>query len=362
MGGLLVLILIGVVVYWCVKKKGKKKERTISGTEKRASSAAAPLNPTPGINRIPADALINSPYYEKYKEVCDHIWYYNKQHLQENLDSMERKIHWLMESMEMGREIEDDGYYVTKSLEERLPYFCETEREFDYFCNEEKPVLKGAVYGILDLASFYSYQERVHLSKQKYWKQTLQEMAMAGNLEAQAILCTRRARVAFSEGEINGFKLQYEKALYELAAAGNPQAQLAVGEYLAPYGSREKIDWLTKAANQGIGDAWYHLGEAYNTMIYIDEKGNRRTTPLSEEQIRKLSNMRNECRFRAADSNNGIMVGYCQYWVGTNYEEGDSIFPKDLEKAKYWYQKAVEHGSKRAESCLQRLNERPESF
>lgn len=34
MGGLLVLILIGVVVYWCVKKKGKKRVCVITGETK----------------------------------------------------------------------------------------------------------------------------------------------------------------------------------------------------------------------------------------------------------------------------------------------------------------------------------------
>lgn len=60
----------------------------------------------------------------------------------------------------------------------------------------------------------------------------------------------------------------------------------------------------------------------------------------TEKEIKKLRDKRDECRFKAANSDNGIMVGYCQHWTGMNYEDGDSIFPKNLEKAKYWYQKA----------------------
>lgn len=352
MGWVIVLICAAALMYWVAKKNSPNRPK-----EKPAPVIAStpPIpRPTPGVNKIPADALINSPYYQKYKQVFDLIWYDGKQ--------PKYKIDWLLESLDMGRELESQGNYLLDSMNANLPYFCETELEYLLFFDEGKPILIGFVDGIMDMISRYTYTD-IHPSKQKYWKQTLLEMAIAGNLEAQGALCKIPPDdKAFSDQERSDFKAKYEVALQKLAEEGNPYAQLAVGKYLAPYASEETIDWFTKAANQGLGDAWYYLGNAYGRTINVDRAGKFRETPLQGEEEKKWSNLRDECWFRAANSDNGIMVGYCQWWTGTNYEDGDSIFPKDLEKAKFWYQKASENGSKHGKYRLQHLNEHPEWF
>lgn len=363
MGELLILILICVAVYWGVKKKGQRKDRITNDALVKAAAATAPVSPapnptrpTPGVNRVPADALINSPYYSKYETAFGLIWYDGKQ--------PKYKIDWLLESLNMGRELEDDGYYVLESMRKGLPYFCETEREFDRFSLDGgEPVLKGSVDGILGLIFLYSTGDCAHPSKLRYWVQTLQEMAISGNFDAQGALCSNSTYVqtAFTEEERDAFKLKYEKPLHTLADAGNPQAQLAIGKRLTPFGSQESIDWITKAANQGLGDAWYFLGEAYRHSFHIDENGSFRWQ-LPQEEMRKMTNIQDECRLKAANANNGIMAGYCQHYIGTKYEEGDSIFPKDLEKAKLWHQKAIENGYELSERSLNDLNEHPEWF
>lgn len=356
MEALLIIIIIVAALYFFFIKPQRDDDHPQRNNRQPEQHNRQPEQPTPGINRCPADALINSPYYAKYKTAFDLIWYDRKQ--------PKYKIDWLLQSLNMGHEIETEGYYILESIKAGLPYFCETEREFDAFFNSEKPVTLDSVDGMMDMCFFYheANSEYSHPAKRQYWQQRLRKMALSGNLEAQGALCSNMAKHNFSESEVAEFKEKYEAELFRRAKSGDAYAQLAVGEFLSPYRSQERIDWLIKAANQGLSDAWFRLSKAYGAMISLDENGNIRKVPLPEEERLRLAKKIAECYYKGAQANNGVMAARCQYMVGSYYEDGDSIFPKDIEKAKYWYRKALENGETRAKSSLDYLNEHPDGY
>lgn len=284
----------------------------------------------------PADALFDSPYYDRYESLFNYIW-----SICHGKDGIQRKIDWVLQSLDMGRMLESDGYYVQKSIEKDLPYFCETEREFEMFFSGEAPILRGSVRGILDMISFYRFTEE-HPSKQEYWRHQLLELAQNGGYEAQAALCANIVKPFFSENELMTFKEIYEPNIMRLAEAGNGEAQLAVGEFLM-YEPPKKVTWLLKAAGQGLSDAWYQLGLTYESMINIDDDGQFKPNRLSEDEVRQLMVKKAECFLNGANADNGVMAAWCQYKVGNYYTEGD-LLSRDFEKAAYWLRRAIENG------------------
>lgn len=295
-----------------------------------------------------ANALINSPHYEKYESVFNLIL--------GNGNQPQYKIDWLLQSLDMGRSLEADGFYVMASMEKNLPYFCETEHEFEKFFVDTKPVLKGSVDGMLDLGFFYVMSTSLHPAKQQYWQQRLRDMAEAGNAEAQGALCGNFAKRVFSEDEVEAFKGKYEANLLQLAEAGHAFAQLAVGKYLAPYRSDEQLKWLIKAAEQGLSDAWYEVGQSYEYRINFDENSNFRRTRLPDEEVQNLMNQAAECYCKGAQANNGVLAAWCQYRVGRYFLEGDSILVQNLDQAKLWFQTALENGEEFARSQLEYID------
>ncbi|MDO4343414.1 MAG: hypothetical protein Q4C50_01300 [Eubacteriales bacterium] len=339
----LIIIILVAVFYYLVIKPRKNNASTTSYQNHAAVQQSQTVDqPTPGINHCPADALINSPYYSKYKTVFDLIWHDGKQ--------PKYKIDWLLQSLNMGRELEDSGTYVLASIKNGLPYFCETEYEFDKFFDYDKPVTLGSIDGLMDICFFYheTNRDHSHPEKRQYWQQQLRELALSGNLEAQGALCSNFAKFVFSESEVAEFKEKYESSLFSLAESGDAYAQLAVGEFLSPYRSQESLGWLIKAANQGLSNAWFQLGKAYNAMISLDDNGHIRKVPLPEEEKHSLERKIAESYYKGAEANNGVMAARCQHIVGMYYEDGNSIFPKDIEKAKYWYQKSLENSDANA--------------
>ena len=267
--GLILLIVVIVVVYLKVIKP-KKQSGHDSHPESASFQSSSQNNirqsanhPTRGVNRVPADALINSPYYDKYKNVFDLVWYDGNQ--------AKYKIDWLLESLDMGRELENSGYYVIESIKSGFPYFCETESEYDKLLDKDKPVLRGSVEGILDLALGYGFDETSkHPSKMGYWKQKLIDMASSGNMEAQAALCAAKSNVykaLFSQDELNGFYSKYYNTLVSAAKSGNPYALIGVGQFLTGFASKQRRDLLSQAAKANLSDAWYYLGKAYSSLL-----------------------------------------------------------------------------------------------
>lgn len=242
-------------------------------------------------------------------------------------------------------------------MDKAFPYFCETEIEYMQFEKRESPVLKGYTDGMLDLAAFYTTKgkgECPHPYKAKYWKKKLKKSAAKGNLEAQGILCSRRAKFAFKESEIEQFRADYEHKLWQLAGEGNPYAQLSVGKYLTPYLSQESFDYLNRAAEQGLTDAWYSLGKQY---YYFPEKSRRENLLLSKEDEVNYRKKAEDCYYKGAVADKGIMATWCQIRAGENFEDGE-YGERDYLKARFWYEKALENGDKEALSKIKLLEDR----
>lgn len=270
---ILILLLIILAVYKWVIKPQKDKESIISTVDHTSNgTASVPIHEN---DNCPADALINSPYYEKYKEKFDYIWRCEKY--------AKNKIDWLLQSLNSGKELEDGGIYVTLSVGDRFPYYCETEEEYTMLVDSTESALKGSVRGILNLGYTYNVgnPKCYHPAKREYWKSILVDMAQSGNYEAQAALCT--GKQLFSEEEMASYKLIYENKILELAENGEPNAQLAVGQFISLYASDESRSWLEKAANQDLSDACYWLAKSYKSYILFDENIRFRSESLENE-------------------------------------------------------------------------------
>ena len=63
-----------------------------------------------------------------------------------------------------------------------------------------------------------------------------------------------------------------------------------------------------------------------------------------------------ECYYKGAEADNGVMAASCQYIVGGYCKDGGFGFPKDTERAKYWYRKSLENGETGAKSSLDYLD------
>jgi len=323
--------------------KGKKNTPKASVQQKEAQVHSSSEMYTNTVDDS-TTALLASPYYANYESLFHFIIQSGKQ--------PKYKIDLLLESLDMGRNLNagEGEFYVMESINKNLPYFCESEHEFEKFFNSQKPVLRDSVNGILDMISFYLYSEK-HPSKQKYWQQHLLELARNNNFEAQAALCTNFVKNAFSEQEFARFQDIYKSKLIQLAESGNSGAQLAVGEFLMQT-PPQKISWLMKAAQHGLSDAWYHLGMTYESMINIDEAGQFKPNRLSSDEIHQLMVKKAECFLNGAKANNGIMAAYCQYRVADYYVEGD-LLPKDLNQAAYWCQESLKNGEESAKGFLE---------
>lgn len=312
-----------------------RRTTNTNGLPKKKSAESINETPIKKCDNCPADKLINSPYYFQYKRVFDLVWDDKKQ--------PQYKIDWLLWSLEKGRELENEGSYILRSIEKKLPYFCEREIEYLNFVDREKPVMKGSVEGMVDLAALYGFHDNqwYHPYKRKYWKKQLKKLAEEGNLEAQGILCSPRARYAFKEHEIEEFKAKYEQNLMQLAKEGNPYAQLAVGKFLFPFLSQESIDYLNKAAKQKLSDACYTLGKMYEIYILTSNK------PISEIELQNYKDKAREYYFYGAAANNGIMATWCQIRTGEDFEDG-CFGQRDYGQAMRWYKQALENGDETA--------------
>lgn len=291
-----------------------------------------------------SDNLLNNPYYNKYRKTFDIIRYSGKE--------PKYRIDWLLKSLDMGHELEHDGVFVTASISKNFPYFCETEEEFERLSKDDGLALKGSVAAIFGLGYLYSGSHmRTFLpEKRSYWRNQILEMAKSGNLDAQAGLCRRN--MLFTDGEIEVYKREYESRLIHMAEDGNAYAQLAVGQFIAQ-NRKEKMEWLIKAGEQGLSDAYYYLANAYEQMRFLDDELNYKSNvSLDEKEEKLIDEKKGECYLKGAKLNNGMMAVECQSMVANAYRYGYYGFEKDLVHARYWYEIAFKNGKEYAGSCI----------
>jgi TPR repeat protein len=101
-----------------------------------------------------------------------------------------------------------------------------------------------------------------------------------------------------------------------------------------PEDHKQATQWLTKAAETGLGDAQFYLG-----MIY--DKG--RGVPKDNQQAVRWYTKAAEAGFVVAQFNLALM-----------HEEGRGV-PEDSEEAVYWFTKAAEAGFEEAQLSLAAL-------
>jgi TPR repeat protein len=135
----------------------------------------------------------------------------------------------------------------------------------------------------------------------------------------------------------------------------------------------KSIDWYTKAAERGLAEAQYLLGEFYDNHSYINERYQQKSAKWIEKAAEnehvqaqhKLSYVYNYGRGVHKDHKQAIKwcrkaaeQGYvsAQVELGHQYSYGVNL-SKDLFKATEWYSKGAKQGSTEAKCALDELYE-----
>lgn len=349
--------LLGIAALFCliviivfVSKEKTNDSSAINDTiqNEKMNEQSQKINAPISVNNNSSDILVNSPYYNKYRKTFDIIRHSGKE--------PKYRIDWLLKSLDMGHELEHDGVFVTASISKSFPYFCETEEEFNCLSKDDCLALKGSVAAIFGLGYLYSgsHMKSFLQEKRVYWRNKILEMAKTGNLDAQAGLC--RKNLLFNEQEVEEYKEKYEAKLMHMAEDGNPYAQLAVGQFIAR-NRKEKMEWLNKAGEQGLGDAYYYLADVYAQMRFLDDEFNYKQDSLLDEKEEQLIDEKTgECYLKGAKLNNGMMAAECQYNLASAYHYGYYGFEKDLVHARYWYEIAFKNGKEYAGKCIENID------
>lgn len=317
------------------------------------------VHPTVGVYRIPADTLINSPYYSMYSTCFDLIWYEDKKYSQNIYD-------WLIWSLDKGRKLERDANFAYQSVKSGFPYFCETEEEFDMIRKIYDPLggTPNPAKDIIDFEYKYGFESgnMYHPEKLNYWKNALINMAESGNLEAKACIVNKIRRgggpmFPYTDESLISLKNKYESELINLVNQGNYDAMIAVGAHLFENSDIDQsIDLLTKATEGGSSDAWYWLASKCHSKITISKMyktGLLKGEPveLKDGEEEELNKKYYEYMYAGAKANKGYAAAKCQYDVA-GYYYGEGGFPKDLNMAKYWLMMAQSNNAN-VDSMLQ---------
>lgn len=254
-----------------------------------------------------------------------------------------------------------DWYIIEDTNKEPYPYPCVTEAEKRCFDDTTRKVLRSDAISIVCLIQNYirgmceEYNDSnitIHkdFDKANYWKNVLIRGAERGNRSFQAALITSGYLCDLwnPEKERMIFKEKYENSLLLDAKNGSSNARYAVAQFEldgATRGSKKKKEYLESAARDGYGDAYYWLAQDFQRIKEWDEKI---TINYGDE---------NSCYFyslylKGANCDNGAFVGLMQEWVADCFYNGECGFPKDKNKAKYYYNLAVKNGSETAKSSL----------
>lgn len=262
-----------------------------------------------------------------------------------------------------------DWWEFNQSVDKKWPYPVATEAERKAIESFDKQALRNHAFSISDLLYKYSngmledandgdvsvYKD---LDKVAYWKDVLIRGAEQGNRSFQAALVTKLGIYDGSmhgwinEQERNLFVEQYESKLIDDAKAEEPEAMYAVAQFglgEATYGSEYRRLMAENAMKAGIGDAAFLSAEIYKSDSYL--KG----SSWEYSDIIKFYAKGVEC-------NNGAMLGIMQDCIAEAYRDGEDGFPKDIEKAIYYYKLAASNGCESAISSLKFIEERPDLF
>ncbi|NOT84979.1 MAG: sel1 repeat family protein [Methylococcaceae bacterium] len=165
-------------------------------------------------------------------------------------------------------------------------------------------------------------------------------------------------------------KIEPEKALPACRKAvsiqpSNPRYQYQLGRVLSRDHQSEALVWFEKAANQGYAAAQVQMGMLYKTGLYVEQnrdvadswftkaanKGDRYAQYRLARQFipRDLNKASNLLESSAKQGYGSAQNDLCNF-----FQEGIGVIP-DIDKAKYWCQKAMLKGFKDAETAYYRL-------
>lgn len=262
-----------------------------------------------------------------------------------------------------------DWWEFNQSVDNRWPYPVATEAERKAIDGIEYRVLKGHAIDISNL--LYSYQlgmledandgdVTIYKDEDKvaYWKNELIKGAENGDKSFQAALITNLGIYGgtssgwMSEEEVACYKEKYEQKLIENAREGDGAALYAIAQFAlcdAKYGSVERKEYAEKALAAGNGDAAYLLAEIYKTESY------KNGGDWEYSEVLKFY-------LKGVETDNGAMLGRMQDCIADAYRDGEDGFPKDVEKAIYYYNEAINNGDSSAKATMELAENHPELF
>ncbi len=271
---------------------------------------------------------------------------------------------------QMARAGKDISWYeFDESVRQGFPYPCATEMESRKMSWGETQPICGDVKAIGWLLHWYTNglledendeSMSIYRDEQKaeYWKNWLIEEAAQGNRMTQAALVNNLG-VAFNGAQANWltqeeydeFCTMYKTDLIADAEQGDPDAMLAVAEYdLRETGdtcSEENAEYIQRAAEKGVPDAYYYLAKNYYFQTYKKNKNFDYNSPENAHYYQLL--------LKAAKTNQGAHIGYVQYLIAEAYYDGDiEGFPKDMKQFRYWLEQSAQNGYWSAISRLER--------
>ncbi len=197
----------------------------------------------------------------------------------------------------------------------------------------KKAALKGNDLAMVNLSFLLERVDHPDYDRIFYW---LQKAASKGNAYGMLNLVG-----LYAEGR--GVAKNERKAFYwakKAAEKGMPEAMSMVGSFYeqgigVTQDRQQALFWYRKAAEKGDVKGMFSLG----TFILLDKSGGMNKA----EAVRWLK-LAAEKGYSSAYHN----LGYCYY-------NGVGV-PKDIEMAKYWYQKAAEEGDEEAKKILQEIS------
>ncbi len=348
----LLLIVGAIVLEYYFTKRRHRFDNMPPMEDQPISTPPSPPEDDPRLLHPLSLKLKNSPFYSDYPTTFECIMYSDQK--------TEQKIDFLLESLRMGHELEEKGSYVCQSIEEDLPYYCETEREYDdikygrfdippllVFPDKNKPP-KYILDGIIEMLMFYHSGESEHPSKFRFWKGKIIQMAMSGDLQAIAcVSCTEHYTKAYFTDEDRAlFQQAYTNKILDTTKT-DPEAALAYARWvLWDDRSDEYEECLKYAATQGnSSDAWYWLAKLYSSKqgVFVERRIDEHHTEsewvsVPEEEKTVLANNERQCYLCGAQSDIGVMKGLCQYRLARMIED------ENPDMAQYLYAQAHENG------------------
>ena len=271
-------------------------------------------------------------------------------------------LYMLVNSLKSGREVENLAVY-RYSEDRRLPYICDTEMEYNRLKDESEGVLGSLsenIEGILSIIGMYNYGEYLNPDKFNYWKSKLLSLAMNGNQIAQAALISTSGYASmaqFTNEERKVFEDRYKNELISNIENNNTDALIGFALFHNNGDLNKKSEYLLRAANKGSGEAYYHLAKNMQSLYYEYVRENNLDFDSTSKEYNEYREKELNYYRLGAMCYNGIHKGYCCHRLSDMYEDGE-IVEKDINKAIFWCEKAIEAGHEYSKRNIKWLREK----